>query len=157
MKKLFLFFSIIAMLLNITITANAQKNIDCDGLPFLPDQSWKAETAGPKEGTLKFDSTTVELQKIGYHKSDWEIISKKLNGVGLNGSVLNHLLFHQNLIPTEWIGKKIFFWGTIYTESSGVKCVLYLVYFNNEWTWEAQYLSEDANNKENNYAIVRKK
>ena len=156
MKKLFLFFSIIVMLLNITIKANAQKNIDCDGLPFLPDQGWKAEI-GPKEGTLKFDSTTVELIKIGFHKSEWEAISKKLSGVALNGCVLNHLLLHQNLIPAEWIGKKIFFWGTTYTESSGVKCVLYLVYFNNEWTWEAQYLSEDANNKENNYAIVRKK
>lgn len=32
----------------------------------------------------------------------------------LGADVLEHLLIHQNLIPVDWRGKRILFWGTLY-------------------------------------------
>lgn len=35
----------------------------------------------------------------------------------LGADVLEHLLIHQDLIPADWRGKRILFWGTLYKKS----------------------------------------
>ena len=51
----------------------------------------------------------------------------------LNANVLDYLLAHPELIPEEWKGKLIFFWGTIYRDSDGRLYVRYLRWGGSRW------------------------
>lgn len=47
---------------------------------------------------------------IGKNNLLMELSHKGILGV----DILEHLLIHQDLIPVDWRGKKILFWGTLY-------------------------------------------
>ena len=111
--------------------------IDCDANPFTPD-GWKVEEH-QKGGQFKMDVSRVELwladgQKKGYiegNKLRKEIAKK----TPFNANVLDYLLAHPELIPEEWKGKYVFFWGTIYRDSDGNLYVRYLYWHDDRWYW----------------------
>ena len=61
----------------------------------------------------------------------------------LNATVLDHLLKHQELIPADLEGEKIFFWGTIY---EGMDEELYVRYMNwgNDRKWRGELKCLDS-------------
>ncbi|MGC2459144.1 MAG: hypothetical protein WA435_14245 [Gallionellaceae bacterium] len=70
-------------------------------------------------GNLIWDAAQVELylsqsQKAGKWINGHELRKKLVRKPVLNANVLDYLLVHQSLIPKEWKGKVVFFWGTIY-------------------------------------------
>lgn len=50
----------------------------------------------------------------------------------LNANVLDYLLARQELIPAEWKGKAVFFWGAIYRYPDGNLCVRRLYWFGDK-------------------------
>jgi hypothetical protein len=61
----------------------------------------------------------------------------------LNANVCDYLLAHPELIPEEWKGKHIFFWGTIYRGSDGDLYVRYLYWCGSQWHWDYYWLGDD--------------
>ena len=60
----------------------------------------------------------------------------------LNANVLDYLLKHPELIPEEWKGKAVFFWGTIYRDSRGNLCVRCLYWDGSRWYWSHNWLDD---------------
>jgi len=54
----------------------------------------------------------------------------------LNASVLDYLLAHPELIPEEWKGKNICFWGTILRDPHNKLIVRHLFFWKERGTWE---------------------
>ncbi len=127
-----------------------EHRIDCDDAPMIPKGSSLEEHQ--KGGMLQFDITKVNLhlhcnQKNGNiegSKLREELKSKKV----LNANVLDYLLVNPHLIPEEWKGKAVFFWGTIYRYSSGSLYVRHLYWGDTRWCWGSSWLSYtfDAHN-----------
>ena len=67
-----------------------------------------------------------------------ELQSRKV----LNANVLDYLLAHPELIPEEWKGKCLFFWGTIYRRSNGHLYVRFLYWFGDRWRWVGGWLDD---------------
>jgi len=72
---------------------------------------------------------------IGGHDLRQELADKPV----LNACVLDYLLKNPHLIPEEWKGKVVSFWGTVY-RNGGVLCVRYLYWNRNRWYWGYDYL-----------------
>jgi hypothetical protein len=60
----------------------------------------------------------------------------------LNANVLDYLLAHTELIPEEWKGKYVFFWGTIYLYSGGRLYVRCLYWRGDRWNWDCFWLGD---------------
>jgi hypothetical protein len=110
--------------------------IDCDADPFVPE-GWSVESH-KKIGNLEWDPTKVKLHLSLNQQNGKCIEGNKLRAElasepVLNANVLDHLLAHPELIPEEWKGKAIFFWGTIYRCSDGRLCVRYLYWRDGRW------------------------
>jgi hypothetical protein len=116
--------------------------IDCDSTPFIPN-GWSVEEH-KKGGFLKFDPAKISLylskkQKkgsIGGHDLRKNLADKPV----MNANILDYLLAHPELIPEEWKGKYIFFWGTIYRRSDGRLYVRCLDWDGSEWVWHFYWL-----------------
>lgn len=118
--------------------------IDCYADPFLPS-GWKGVEYHKKGGQL-----TLDLSKVHLHLSPNQMNSKYLEGNKLrkelasepvlNANVLDYLLAHPELIPEEWRGKCVFFWGTIYRDSYGRLCVRSLYWGGGSWSWDYFWL-----------------
>jgi len=129
--------------------------IDCDADPFTPE-NWKVEEHR-KGGFINFDPTKISLylskkQEKGYI-SGYDLRKDLSSESVMNANVLDYLLVHPKLIPEDWKGKYIFFWGTIYIYFGGefyigknrsidcdfclegVLLVRYLGWDGSEWTW----------------------
>ncbi|MEK7173028.1 MAG: hypothetical protein AAB740_03555 [Patescibacteria group bacterium] len=120
--------------------------IDCDADPFVPED-WKVEEH-KKGGRLLWDLAKVELFLSENQKDGNIIVGNKLrkelaDKPVLNANVLDWLLAHPQLIPEEWKGKYIFFWGTIYRDSSGDLGVRCLYFYDGEWRWSVRWLGHD--------------
>ena len=102
--------------------------IDCDADPFVPED-WKVEEH-KKGGQLKFDPAKILLHLFKNQKNggvNGHDLWKKIFGKPLmNANILDYLLDHPELIPKDWKGKYIFFWGTIYRDPNNNLCVRYL-------------------------------
>lgn len=126
-----------------------ERLIDCDSTPFIP-KGWSVEEH-KKGGLLKFDPAKIFLylskkQKkriIGGHDLRKELSGKPV----MNANVLDYLLVHPELIPEEWKGKAIFFWGTIYRDSDDSLCVRYLNWSSSRWDWGYYWLDNDFYSK----------
>ena len=124
-----------------------ERLIDCDSAPFVPN-GWTVEEH-KKGGMLKFYPAMISLylskkQKkgtIGGHDLRKELANKPV----MNANVLDYLLAHPELIPEEWKGEYIFFWGTIYRSSDGDLYVRYLDWFGSKWNWDYDWLDNDFN------------
>lgn len=117
--------------------------IDCDANPFIPD-GWKVEEHR-YGGPFKWDTAQVQLflaegQQNG-KTMDGNRLRKDLAGKPvLNANVLDYLLANPHLIPEEWKGKTIFFWGTVYRDSDGYLCVRCLRWNGDRWDWDYHWL-----------------
>lgn len=138
--------------------------IDCDAQPFVPE-SWEVvehQPGGPFDSTqdkqFEWDPGKVELYLCDEQKKgsiEGNELRKKLKGKPvMNANVLDYLLAHPELIPEEWKGKYIFFWGTIYRHSSGRLYVRYLRWRGDEWDWGFDWLGLHWD--DNNPALLRK-
>jgi hypothetical protein len=104
--------------------------IDCDADPFLPD-GWKSVESNRKHGQLLWSPDKVELWLSQEQHRDDKIVDrylwdKLLEQSLLNANVLDYLLKHPYLIPKEWRGKWVYFWGTVYLDRSSslsVRCL----------------------------------
>lgn len=137
-------------LLNGTAEIVVRKHIiDCDADPFCPE-SWQV-VEHRKGGQLEWDPTKMELYLCEQEKTG-SIQGNELRKIladkpVLNACVLDYLLANPHLIPEEWKGKAIFFWGTIYRSSDGNLYVRYLDWYGKGWGWSDfwldTYTSED--------------
>ncbi len=131
---------------------NDKDCIDLDSDPFIPN-SWKVESH-QKQGQLKWDSKKIKLylsdsQKNGKtiqgHKLRKELEKQKV----LNANLLDFLLKNPEFIPEDWKvdenGKTryIFFWGTVYRDSSDNLCVRDLYWDDGKWRWSCNWLVYD--------------
>jgi hypothetical protein len=117
--------------------------IDCDAKPFVPD-GWKVEEH-IKGGQFKWDSSQIEPYLDKSQKNGKSIVGNKLRELlagksALNANVLDYLLANTELIPEEWKGKYIFFWGTVYRHSDGRLYVRYLYWHGDGWSWYYYWL-----------------
>lgn len=120
--------------------------IDCDADPFVPD-GWSVEEH-QKGGSFQWDASKVELwlangQKNGEVKAtESKNLRKEMaRKVPLNACVLDYLLANPHLIPEEWEGKHVFFWGTVYCNRHGFLRVRCLYWSDDErWYWGSRWL-----------------
>lgn len=120
--------------------------IDCDAAPFVPD-GWKVEEH-IKGGEFEWNPEAISLYLSDKQQgSGWvegNKLRKELTGMPvLNANVLDYLLAHPNLIPDEWKGKYVFFWGTIYRRSDGSLYVRYLNWYGVSWDRDSRWLDFD--------------
>ncbi len=121
--------------------------IDLDADPFVPDNSWHVEEH-IKGGKFKFDPKKVVLCLYEEQQNGGVIngnkLRKKLKGKSVfNANLLDFLWAHPNLIPEEWKGKVVYFWGTIYRPSDDRLYVRGLIWYNDEWRWRCLWLDKD--------------
>ena len=122
--------------------------IDCDAVPFLPT-GWQIEEH-KKGGQFEWNPTKVSLWLAkGQQGGKWLIgreLRKELEDKPvLNVNVMDYLLKpeNQHLIPEEWKGKAVFFWGTIYSDSDGYLYVRDLYWDGSRWYWHYRWLGGD--------------
>lgn len=128
--------------------------IDCDANPYVPD-GWKVEEH-IKGGELRWNPDEVELYLCDKQKGNViegnELCKLLKDKPVLNANVLDYLLANPQLIPEEWKGKAVFFWGTIYRNSDGRLCVRYLCWRGGRWDWSNYWL--DFNFDDRNPAVL---
>ena len=117
--------------------------IDCDVAPFCPE-GWKVESH-KKGGQIEWDPTKVRLyfspnQQNGKCIQGHNLRKELENEPVLNANVADYLLAHPELMPEDWKGKYVFFWGTIYRDSDGSLCVRYLCWGGSGWSWDYRWL-----------------
>ncbi len=123
--------------------------VNCNEMPFVP-LGWsvlpKSEQLQNRvKGQYKLDFTRTKLflvkkQKKGGIEGN-ELRKKMIKKGVLPANVLEYLLNNQNLIPEEFKGKCIFFWGTIYIDLSGRLCTRYLHWNGIKWDWGSIWLN----------------
>jgi len=124
--------------------------IDCDAHPFVPD-GWSVhkedQLKSSVSGQLRWNPDKVELHTCPEQEKgtiEGNKLHKKLQGQPvLNANVLDYLLANPHLIPEEWKGKYVFFWGTIYRGSDGRLCVRCLFWRGGGWRWVGDWLDDD--------------
>jgi hypothetical protein len=145
------------------LNTNAVKSghiIDLDAAPKFPYDHWKVESH-QKGGEFEWDPTKVVLHLDPAQKGSGRIEGNKLRGKladksPFNANLLDYLLANPELIPESWKQddagntRYIFFWGTIYRDSSGSLYVRYLYWDDGRWQtdccwldrgWRSQYPS----------------
>ncbi len=125
--------------------ATTKHVIDLDADPFVPD-GWKV-VEHLKGGQFMFDPAKVTLHLDEAQKGGGVIVGNqlrlKLKGRPVyNANLCDFYLKNPHLIPEEWKGKVVFFWGTIYRSSYGDLCVRYLVWGGDEWHWRFNWLDD---------------
>jgi len=125
--------------------------IDCDVDPFIP-KGWAVAVEEHQScGQLVWDTTKIKLhlsdnQKTG-NDFDGHHLRQELSGLPvLNACVLDYLLDHQNLIPEEWKGEVVYFWGTIYRVLDNSLVVFGMYWNGSMWTLHRCWLKHDWSN-----------
>jgi len=151
MKKIFLLFVLIGLVLSWPIVATAQKErvarIDCSGLAPMLDSGWKLVNPNQKNEAFEFSLSNVKLVPCGSreNKVNGKALLSELKEKAFNAYLLEFLLKNQNLIPTEWQGKTIFFFGTTYWDNSTppLIAILKMKFYDGNWESGASYLDDD--------------
>lgn len=117
--------------------------INLDAKPFVPN-GWTVEEH-IKGGQLAWDKAKVALHLEPEQQNSKVIVGNELrkrleNEPVLNANTLDYLLANPDLIPDEWKGRYIFFWGTIYRNSVGDLCVRGLFWRSGRWYWSSIWL-----------------
>ncbi|MFA5359025.1 MAG: hypothetical protein WC310_04390 [Patescibacteria group bacterium] len=112
--------------------------VDLDIDPFVPDY-WEV-VEHIKGGQFTFDPTKVVLYLDEVQKEAGVIVGNQLrekikDRSAYNANLLDFYLKNPHLIPKEWKGKTVFFWGTIYRDSDGDLCVRFLKWRGYKWHW----------------------
>ncbi len=120
--------------------------VDCDASPFVPD-GWSVlpdeeQLPNRVKGILTWDPTTAKLYLSKKQQGDKRIVGNDLrkelkSQPVFPANVLDYLLKpeNQHLIPEDWKGKAVFFWGTIYRHSDDRLCVRCLCRHGGAWFW----------------------
>lgn len=114
--------------------------INCDTDPFVPD-GWEV-VEHQRSGAFKWNAADVALhldkeQMDGKWIEGDKLRNELANKPVLNANVLDHLLANPHLIPEEWKGKFVFFWGTIYRDQHDNLRVRCLSCRDDRWHWGA--------------------
>jgi hypothetical protein len=117
--------------------------IDCAARPFVPN-GWAVEDH-QNGGIWKWDASKMKLyvsnnQKDGKVTKGHELRKELMQKLVVNANVLDYLLAHPHLIPEEWKGKAVFFWGTIYCDTNGHLFVRCLYWRGDRWHWHYFWL-----------------
>ncbi len=120
--------------------------IDLAADPLLPN-SWEVEKH-IKGGQFEINPTKIALHLDEEQQNGGSIggnkLRNKLKGKPVfNANLLDFYLDHPHLIPEEWMGKAIFFWGTIYRRSNGDLYVRCLFLDGNGCDWRSRWLGSD--------------
>lgn len=120
--------------------------IDLDADPFTPD-GWSV-VEHRKGGQLEWNPENVKLHLSSNQQEGKRIVGKKLrtelkDQPVFNANLLDYLLKNPHLIPEEWKGKVVFFWGTVYRFSGGSLCVRCFYWDGGRWGWECNWLGND--------------
>jgi hypothetical protein len=126
------------------ITAT-QHVVDLDAAPFIPD-GWVVEEH-KKGGLLDLAKTKVTLFLTKQQKKSAVVGNDLRKDLAdqpvLNANLLDFYLANPHLIPEEWKGKAVFFWGTIYRLRGGALYVRYLYWYGDRWHWSRSWLDYD--------------
>lgn len=119
-------------------------NLDAD--PYVPGE-WKVEEH-KKGGQLNWDTVKINLylsqsQQNGKYVQGHKLRKELANQPVLNANVLDFLHAHPELIPKEWKGKRVYFWGTIYSDSLGILYVRCLYFREGRWRWNYRWFDFD--------------
>lgn len=128
--------------------------IDCDatssipnGWSILPDDE---QLPNRVRGAFKWDKESQENalhldkgQKDGKWIKGNELRKALAKQPVLTANVLDYLLKNPHLIPEEWKGKAVFFWGTIYRRRDDRLFVRYLVWCGVRWNSNFRWLDGD--------------
>lgn len=126
----------------LTMDLTTQHIIDCDARPLEPSGLTVApeseQLANRVRGQFVFDPANVKLhlssnQQGGKFIRGNDLRKELASEPVLPANVLDFLLANPHLIPEEWKGKYVFFWGTIYRDSGGPLCVRYLYFRGGGW------------------------
>lgn len=119
--------------------------INLDANPFCSD-GWEVIEHN-KGGQLEWELVRVELYLSKYQRNRRTIEGNRLqkelaDKPVLNANVLDYLLAKSHLIPEEWKGKCIFFWGTVYRHFDGYLSVRCLNWNGRWWSWYWRWLDD---------------
>ena len=119
--------------------------VDLDADPFVPSD-WKV-VEHTRGGKLEFDPRKVQLYLDEEQQAGRLIVGNKLREklkgkTVFNANLLEFYLKNPHLIPDEWKGKAVFFWGTIYRDSLGNLCVRCLYWNDSSWDWRYRWLDD---------------
>ena len=121
--------------------------IDLDANPFTPNGWSVPEGFHQKGGQFKWDASKVRLHLTAQQKKgtiEGDKLREELKGLPVfNANLLDYLLKHPHLIPEEWKGKYVFFWGTIYRRSGAGLYVRCLCWGGGAWDWDYYWLGHD--------------
>lgn len=109
--------------------------------PLIPYVGW---TIGEDNSTTSFDPNDLVLHVEPEQKKGTitgTVLRERMKGKGVSAAILDYLLKHTKLIPEEWKGKYVFFWGTIYRNSDGNLYVRYLYWNDSRWNWGYDWLA----------------
>ncbi|MCK5060975.1 hypothetical protein KAR28_00325 [Candidatus Parcubacteria bacterium] len=115
--------------------------INTNADPYIPDE-WSI-IKHRKGGQVRWDPEKISLF-LSEKQQDGKVVKgdelyKELSCLPvLNANVLDFLLdySHLNLIPEEWKGKTVCFWGTVYrNRSNGMYGVRAPYFCGGGWTW----------------------
>lgn len=119
-----------------------QHLIDLDAKPFVPDR-WKL-AEHKKGGKIVWSREKVKLylspeqEEEGTGLIGGMKLHKKLKKkCVMNANLLAFFYKNQKLIPKEWKGMHIFFWGTIYYNQHDNLCVRYLYFHEGAERWDS--------------------
>lgn len=122
------------------LTPNPMKTITLKKT-FIPDGWTIEEDNGQKTFTPEFKLHLEPEQENGYIKGT--VLRERMKGKGMSAAVLDYLLGHTDLIPEEWKGKYIPFWGTRYRDRGGDLYVRCLYWSDGGWDWSLGWLGND--------------
>lgn len=125
----------------------AKHIIDCDADPFIDDPNFLGSTLKAvyhkKGGQLELDVSDIKLylspnMETSLSGKRWirgsQLIRELRDQPVLNANVLQYFLIRPELIPEEWKGKLVCFWGTIYSNPNP---------FGIEWVPALQWRPKD--------------
>jgi hypothetical protein len=121
--------------------------IDCDIQPVIPPSLVDVQVCQHLPGgKFEWDPNEITLhlcegQEEGIPASE---VYQKLDGLPcVNGAVMDFLLEHQELIPEDWQGKAVFFWGTIFAGPSDCFYVGYIRRLAGTWYRESAMFHQE--------------
>jgi len=129
------------------VTKALPRDIDLDTDPFVPDDKdyqWSVEEH-QKGGQFQWDAAKVKLYLDSGQKDRKLVTGNKLREALakepiFNANLLDYLLANPHLIPEEWKGRYVFFWGTIYRHWDGSLFVRYLGWHGDGWYYTFGWL-----------------
>ena len=132
--------------------ADIKITIDYNADPFIPE-GWKVEEHLCREDQPQWNPADISLyiadsQREVESFKGYDLRMKLAMMPVLNANILDYLLANQVMIPEDWKHDhegyfyRIYFWGTIYRNTSGDLCVRYLHWRDGKWNWSHRNLRD---------------